>query len=410
MQFVIFLFGLLFHVLKLNLQYTRGHSCQYCPDETTHKYCSIMINTPRKSACASKLPPPTSQTPTPPPPTTTQSNMTMVTRYTTEEANELAKLVLRYRDIWKDKKQSSALVQKHLWMQFSQYLHSKGWPRRNWTQLRRKGQSLLRKFNDMTTNQLEVSKSNPNPLENPSNHTPLSSSNANPHVNGHIGSVTENQSSVHRPNLPTLTPSPVVSTTSKRATPSLSSPTNHVQPNPPNTSGPKILNAFSTAHMSQQLAIPHDVAVLQPTTTNNNNMVGEVAINRVALLTPLSCISFGVARAHTASESPVREVNMSKPPSDQPSRNPVTATIDLSVSSDDEESCQELSGTRDQVNTNHVNDLGETSEDSVTSECEGTPLSETLIHKRIKCLDLKIEILQMKKQYWSEKLKLSSKS
>ncbi|XP_018651713.1 hypothetical protein Smp_149750 [Schistosoma mansoni] len=350
-----------------HLSVSHSHSKSYfCSFHNHMTDCSIMINTPRKSACTSKLPPPTSQTPTPPPPTTRQSNMNMVTRYTTEEANELAKLVLRYRDIWKDKKHSSSLVQKHLWMQFSQYLHSKGWPRRNWTQLRRKGQSLLRKFNDMTTNQLEVSKSNPNSIENPSNHTPLSSSNANAHVNGHIGSVTENQSSVHRPNLPTLTPSPVVSITSKLATPSLSPPTNHVQPNPPNTTGPKILNAFSTAHMSQQLAIPHDVAVLQPTTTTNN-MVGEVAINRVALLTPVSCISFGVVRAHTASVSPVREVNMSKPSSDQPSRNPVTATIDLSVSSEDEESCLELSGTRDQANTNHVNGVGETSEDCITA-------------------------------------------
>lgn len=176
-----------------HLSVSHSHSKSYfCSFHNHMTDCSIMINTPRKSACTSKLPPPTSQTPTPPPPpppTTRQSNMNMVTRYTTEEANELAKLVLRYRDIWKDKKHSSSLVQKHLWMQFSQYLHSKGWPRRNWTQLRRKGQSLLRKFNDMTTNQLEVSKSNPNSIENPSNHTPLSSSNANAHVNGHIGSV-----------------------------------------------------------------------------------------------------------------------------------------------------------------------------------------------------------------------------
>ncbi|CAI2729897.1 unnamed protein product [Schistosoma spindalis] len=357
-----------------------------------------MINTPRKSACASKPPP-------------KPSKQITVKRYTTEEASELAELVVRYRDVWRDKSHPSALLQKHLWMQFAHYLQSKGWPRRNWTHLRRKGLYMLRKLNNMTISHWEVSKSNPNTPENPSNHTPLSSSDANRHVNvnGQSDSVTENQLSVHRPNLPTLTPSPVVTITSNLPTSTLSPPTNHVQPNPPHTTGPKILNAFSTAHMSQQLTIAHDAEVLQPT-NNNNNTVGEVAINRVALLTPLQFVSFGVAKTHTADVSPVREVNISNSPSNQPSRIPLTATIDLSTSSEDEEICPELSGTRYQTNTNHANDLGEKSKDCITSECDRTPLSEMLIHKQMKCLDLKIEILQMKKQYWSDKLKLSSKS
>ncbi|CAH8577189.1 unnamed protein product [Schistosoma haematobium] len=318
-----------------------------------------MINTARKSACASRQPST---------PILTPSKETTVTRYTTEESSELTELVLRYRDVWKDKSRPSAVLQKHLWMQFAHYLHSKGWPRRNWTHLRRKGLHMLKKLNNTTINQWEVSKSNPNSPENPSNHTSLSSSNENRHVNvnGQSDSVTENQSSVHQINLPTLTPSPVVTITSKHPTSTLSPPTNHVQPNPPHTTGPKILNAFSTAHMSQQLVIPHDAGVLQPTTTtinnnNNNNTVGEVTINpnRVALLTPLQCVSFGVAKTHTTDVSPIQEVN---------------------------------------------------AKDCITSECERTPLSEMLIHKQMKCLDLKIEILQMKKQYWSEKLNSSSKS
>ncbi|CAH8545275.1 unnamed protein product [Schistosoma mattheei] len=366
-----------------------------------------MISTARKSASASR-PPST--------PTLTPSKQTTVTRYTTEESSELTELVLRYRDVWKDKSRPSAVLQKQLWMQFARYLHSKGWPRRNWTHLRRKGLHMLKKLDNTTINQWEVSKNNPDSPENPSNHTSLSSSNENRHmnVNGQSDSVTENQSSVHQINLPTLTPSPVVIITSKHPISTPSPPTNHVQPNPPHTTGPKILNAFSTAHMSQQLVIPHDAGVLQPTTTtiNNNNTVGEVAINpnRVALLTPLQCVSFGVAKTHTADVSPIQEVNISNSPSNQTSRIPLTATIDLSTWSEDEESCSELSGTRNQANTNDVNDFGENAKDCITSECDRTPLSEMLIHKQMKCLDLKIEILQMKKQYWSEKLNSSSKS
>ncbi|CAH8568650.1 unnamed protein product [Schistosoma margrebowiei] len=362
-----------------------------------------MINTVRKSACASRPPP------------STPSKLTKVTRYTTEESSDLAELILRYRDVWEDKSYPSTLLQKQLWMQFAHYLHSKGWPKRKWTDLRRKGQRMLKKLNNTTINQWEVSKSNHNSPDNRSNHTSLSSSNENRHVNVNeqSDSVTENQSSVHQINLPTLTPSPVVTINSKHPTSTLSPPTNHVQPNPPHTTGPKILNAFSTAHMSQQLAIPHDAGVLQPNTTtitNSNNTVGEVTINRVALLTPLQCVSFGVAKTHTADVSPIQEVNISNSPSNQPSRIPLTATIDLSTSSEDEESCSELSGTRNQANTNDVNDFGENAKDCITCECERTSLSEMLIHKQMKCLDMKIEILQMKKQYWSEKLNLSSKS
>ncbi|CAH8577240.1 unnamed protein product [Schistosoma haematobium] len=381
-----------------------------------------MINTARKSACASRpLPLPLPLPLTLPPPLTppsTRWKQTTVTRYTTEETSELTELILRYRGVWKDKSRPSAVLQKQLWMQFAHYLHSKGWPRRKWFHLRRKGLHMLKKLNNTTINQWEVSKSNPNSPENPSNHTSLSSSNENRHVNvnGQSDSVTENQSSVHQINLPTLTPSPVVTITSKHPTSTLSPPTNHVQPNPPHTTGPKILNAFSTAHMSQQLVIPHDAGVLQPTTTtinnNNNNTVGEVTINpnRVALLTPLQCVSFGVAKTHTTDVSPIQEVNISNSPSNQTSRIPLTATIDLSTWSEDEESCSELSGTRNQANTNDVNDFDENAKDCITSECERTPLSEMLIHKQMKCLDLKIEILQMKKQYWSEKLNSSSKS
>ncbi|CAH8571270.1 unnamed protein product [Schistosoma bovis] len=373
-----------------------------------------MINTARESACASRPQPP----PLPPPPPSTRWKQTTVTRYTTEETSELTELILRYRDVWKDKSRPSAVLQKKLWMQFARYLHSKGWPRRKWFHLRRKGLHMLKKLNNTTINQWEVSKSNPNSPENHSNHTSLSSSNENRHVNvnGQSDSVTEDQSSVHQINLPTLTPSPVITITSKHPTSTLSPPTNHVQPNTPHTTGPKILNAFSTAHMSQHLVIPHDALVLQPTTTNlnnnHNNTVGEVAINtnRVALLTPLQCVSFGVAKTHPADESPIQEVNISNSPSNQTSRIPLTATIDLSTCSEDEESYPELSGTRNQANTNQVNDFGENAKDCITSECERTPLSEMLIHKQMKCLDLKIEILQMKKQYWSEKLNSSSES
>lgn len=124
--------------------------------------------------------------------------------------------------------------------------------------------------------------------------------------------------------------------------------------------------------MSQQLVIPHDALVLQPTTTNlnnnHNNTVGEVAINtnRVALLTPLQCVSFGVAKTHTADVSPIQEVNISNSPSNQTSRIPLTATIDLSTCSEDEESYPELSGTRNQANTNQVNDFGENAKDCIT--------------------------------------------
>ncbi|CAH8555276.1 unnamed protein product [Schistosoma intercalatum] len=387
-----------------HLSVSHPHSKYYFSSFHNHKTgCLIMINTAQKSACASR----------PPPPPSTPSKQTTVTRYTTEESSELTELILRYRDVWKDKSHPSALLQKQLWMQFAHYLHSKGWPRRKWFHLRRKGQRMLKKLNNTTINQWEVSKSNLNSPENPSNHKSLSSSNENRHVNvnGQSDSVTENQSSVHQINLPTLTPSPVVTITSKHPTSTLSPPTNHVQPNPPHTTGPKILNAFSTAHMSQQLAIPHDALVLQPTTTtNNNNTVSEVAINRVALLTPLQCVSFGVTKTHTADVSPIQEVNISNSPSNQTSHIPLTATIDLSTWSEDEESYPELSGTRNQANTNDVNDFGENAKDCITSECERTPLSEMLIHKQMKCLDLKIEILQMKKQYWSEKLNSSSKS
>ncbi|CAH8567133.1 unnamed protein product [Schistosoma bovis] len=394
-----------------HLSVSHPHSKYYLSSFHNHKTgCLIMINTARKSACAPRAPPS--------PPSSTRSKQTTFTRYTTEESSELTELIFRYRDVWEDRSYPSSLLQKKLWMQFARYLHSKGWPRRNWTHLRRKGQRMLKKLNNTTINQWEVSKSNPNSPENHSNHTSLSSSNENRHVNvnGQSDSVTENQSSVHQINLPTLTPSPVITITSKHPTSTLSPPTNHVQPNPTHTTGPKILNAFSTAHMSQQLVIPHDVLVLQPTTTNlnnnHNNTVGEVAINtnRVALLTPLQCVSFGVAKTHTADESPIQEVNISNSPSNQTSRIPLTATIDLSTCSEDEESYPELSGTRNQANTNQVNDFGENAKDCITSECERTPLSEMLIHKQMKCLDLKIEILQMKKQYWSEKLNSSSES
>lgn len=150
---------------------SHSRSKSYFSSIHNHKTdCLIMINTPRKSACASKPPP-------------KPSKQITVKRYTTEEASELAELVVRYRDVWRDKSHPSALLQKHLWMQFAHYLQSKGWPRRNWTHLRRKGLYMLRKLNNMTISHWEVSKSNPNTPENPSNHTPLSSSDANRHVN-----------------------------------------------------------------------------------------------------------------------------------------------------------------------------------------------------------------------------------
>ncbi|CAH8642016.1 unnamed protein product [Heterobilharzia americana] len=85
---------------------------------------------------------------------------TTVTRYTNEEVNALTELVVRYRDTWKDKRQLSALVQKHMWMQFSQYLQSKGWPRRHWTRLRRKGQQILRKLETVRSSQQTEKTSN----------------------------------------------------------------------------------------------------------------------------------------------------------------------------------------------------------------------------------------------------------
>ncbi|CAH8513721.1 unnamed protein product [Schistosoma turkestanicum] len=346
-----------------------------------------MINTPQKSGSASKPP-------------TEPSKQATNKRYAIEEANDLTELVLKYQDVWKGKSQFSALMQKHLWMQFSQYLHSRGWPRRNWTQLRRKGQHILRKL-DKTTNNKHATSEN-----DPSNRTTVSTSNANRHMNEQNDSVVTNQSNMIRPKLPTLTPSPVVNTTPKPPTLSLSPPTNHVQPSLLHATGPKILNAFSTAHVPQHFAISQDSGVPQSTT---NNMVSEMTFNRVAILTPVSCVTFGVANTPTTAVSLPPEVNVSRSSSDQPIGVPLTTTIDLSVSSEDEESHPELSETRDQVNTNHVEDSGQKSKDSIMSVCEKNVAAELLFRKQLKCLDLKIEILQMKKQYWSEKLNLLSK-
>ncbi|KAH8870519.1 hypothetical protein KSF78_0005941 [Schistosoma japonicum] len=356
-------------------------------------------------------------------------NSKACTRYTVDEENELTELVMKYRDVWKNKNHSSLLVQKHMWIQFLQYLHSKGWPRRNWIRIRQKGRYILRKLNKAEiAHQEKVSVSSSNSIENSSNHT-VSSSKANRHISGQRDSVATNQSSVHQLTMPTLTPSPVIPITTNLSTSSFSFNQSHIQHDSSITTVPRIVNTFSTAHMPQHFVIAHDT--LQSTTSNicgevttnveaGSGVVDVAPVNRVALLNPVS-ISFGMANVQTVNAAPIQEEDALQPSCDQSSRiPPVTGMIDLSAMSDDEENLPELRGDRIETSVNPVDGFSEKSTESNTlcnccssldgkCECERTPPSEVLIHKQMKCIDLKIEILQLKKQYWSEKLKLLSK-
>nr|CAH8855912.1 unnamed protein product [Trichobilharzia regenti] len=102
------------------------------------------------------------------------------------------------------------LLPHYTWMKISRCLHSKGYPKRPWTQLRRKGQQILRKMNLTTADRPNTPcQENPGSSEMTSIH-PVTSVNRDEPVSGESSWIGTNDSREHKLSLPLLTPAPSV--------------------------------------------------------------------------------------------------------------------------------------------------------------------------------------------------------
>ncbi|CAH8550349.1 unnamed protein product [Heterobilharzia americana] len=89
----------------------------------------------------------------------------------------------------------------------------------------------------------------------------------------------------------------------------------------------------------------------------------------------------------------------------------VSGTIDLSISiSSDEESVPSMCANRDDLCADDVNERIANANGHHVCDRKRRSSSEILATKLLKYLDMKIDIVEMKKRYWCEKLNAMSKS
>nr|CAH8855894.1 unnamed protein product [Trichobilharzia regenti] len=322
--------------------------------------------------------------------------------YTKDEMREFTQLLVKYKNMLTDRERSqpSLMMKKHMWMQFSEYLHSKGYPRRHWTRLRHKGQKMLREMDlTMKDRQTTVCPDTPKSSESTSVHQVVVSVNGDSHVSGQCTPVGNVESSVGQLSLPSLTPSPCV----------WISPGPHINSTPPmvsthtspsNTMGLRILNVYSIAPIPQDLCVPYDSAEKTVKSGNKsdeltNGVLGHSGVNE----------SVSVSNGGEVKGCRVGDVGVCEPRCVGGGGSGESETIDLSVSSD-EESVEEMdvNGVGDGgVGTGDASDRGYRSDDDV-DDGERRRRSALMFEKQMRYLDLKIEVLEMQKRYWCEKM------
>ncbi|CAH8855955.1 unnamed protein product, partial [Trichobilharzia szidati] len=283
---------------------------------------------------------------------------------------EFTQLLIKYKNMLRDgeRSQPSLLMKRNMWMQFSEYLHSKGYPRRHWTRLRYKGQKMLRKLNlTMTDRQDTVCPDTPKSSESATIHHVAVSVNGDSHVSGQCTSVGNVDSSVRQLSLPLLTPSPCVWISPRphiNSTPSTVS----TDTNPSNTMGLRILNVYSIAPIPQNLCVPNDSVEKTVNRTNKSDALADGVRAHSGVDESVS-VSNGVGEVKGCG---VGDVGVGEGCVGGGGCG-VSETIDLSLSSDDEESCEEMdvNGVGDDVVGNgDSSDRGYRSEDDDVDDGE----------------------------------------
>ncbi|CAH8289226.1 unnamed protein product [Heterobilharzia americana] len=152
---------------------------------------------------------------------------------------------------------------------------------------------------------------------------------------------------------PSLTPSPVVRIAPRIPTPSMPA-TSHTPLTSACTTGPKILNAFSTAQIPQHLTIAYNMQ------QRNTHAEGSEVTGSMTIVNPVS-VSSGVGNGGNTNSFHVDDVRVVNSLNVRCST-AVSGTIDLSVSSD-EESPQEMCLRSDHLNVDHVSEPVENTDD-----------------------------------------------
>ncbi|CAH8821766.1 unnamed protein product [Trichobilharzia szidati] len=331
--------------------------------------------------------------------------------YKKNEVKEFTQLLIKYKNMLTDRERSprSLLMKKNMWVRFSEYLHSKGYPRRHWTRLRYKGWKILRKLNLTMTDRLaSVCPDIPKSSESVSIHHVVVSGNGDSDVSGQYTSVGNVDSSVRQLSLPLLTPSPCVWMSQRphiNSTPSTVS----TDTNPSNTMGLRILNAYSIALIPQNLCVPYDSVEKTVNRTNRSDELSNGVRAHSGVNESVS-VSNGVGEVKGCR---VGDVGVGEGCVGGGGSG-VSETIDLSLSSDDE-SCEEMD----------VNGVGDDGVGNVDSSDRGYRCDvderrrreSLLFEKKMRCLDLEIEAAEMRvesmrmmKEYYCRKWNSLSQS
>ncbi|KER24770.1 hypothetical protein T265_07655 [Opisthorchis viverrini] len=319
----------------------------------------------------------------------TARGMKRSARYTSEELKLLAKLTTQARDLLYQENKMHLFLEYTVWNQIANHMHALGFPKRSWVALRMKGVRLLtspateRHRAALSTSSTEYSSHSSNfvnTLSSTISNSPHCSTSTNA-----LNSISPDDNQVATtPNVPYTQPPPLLPSSEASATTLMALAGRGCSPDltflPSQTSViPQILNVRSTALTSS--GSNQNLNLDCPVFSHADNFIVTSALP-IILNTP-----------NTAPRNQLRPAVLDR-----------SCPIQLSVSSDEEDKIvtETCSSQKTLVSSPSVPCVGSRCRDGLGASTQGNSDQAQL---EMQVYRKKLEVLEVKKMYWMEKLK-----
>ncbi|CAH8536132.1 unnamed protein product [Dicrocoelium dendriticum] len=318
------------------------------------------------------------------------------TNYTPAEIRALSRLIFQAREMLQHNNQTDMLLDKSFWVQIANHMHASGWPKRSWVRLREKGRRLLMSTGSSAQHNTPASMCEPptQPDTTPTTRCKsdpeagclaqsistqiVTTSNIPSNSNGEIQVVSRSI----QYSLPLLTPSTEVP--SGPLTDTNTTPRIHVSPVPIPLPSPQILHVCSRAtHAAANVSEARTISTGAPDRASPTNALQGAQNSTLSHNPPI------IVQPSGASVSTASEVNR----------------IDLSVSSDEDVEAATTDVGANKVQSPLMIDAVDGKLKSKRSRL-GTGIARTESHLRKLVYEKKLEVLELKKRYWTEKLRV----